>query len=442
MESEIPTFPAHIVMGVFLVLLPSTWIAAFRFKDNPTRFLIAAIWLRYLMSAFHEYTFPPVAAGLSLNALASVILTAVGFTVVDKRLLKLKALGGVYLMIAVLAVSAIVNGRVEGVGSLAKWGYLITLTIAANEALRRHGSVALFRGLLTVFLPPLALQLLSVIMGLGKGSEEDGSICFIGGYNHEAAFSIIVLTFLYCSCFLAPDRSRLAVLCIAAALLALILANYRTSLLAALPILAAIISFGAIRRISPTGRPVVVIVIGLAGAILLYALASAMHQRFSDLFFVLSNSAGLLKPPEYYTEAEADLLSARAIIWSRYITAYLNGSVTNLALGYGPESWDGMFSHYAHNTFVSVLYEAGFFGLAALVYLFALNFKLAMRTASGRRPLIIGAHIGFFVLNLATMPFWLIEGNVLLALTLAYTLHVQVLRRKRMPRMRLEMSTR
>ncbi|WP_457094459.1 hypothetical protein, partial [Microvirga sp. P5_D2] len=162
MGGVIPTFPVPVVMGVFLVLLIPTCIVALRFEDAPTRFLIAAIWLRYLMSAFHQYTYSPIAGGLSLNALGSVMVTGIGFLIIDKRLLGLKALGGIYLMIAALTISTIVNGRAEAVVSLTKWGYLVTMTIAAYEALRRHGSAKLFSALLIVFLPPLALQALSV----------------------------------------------------------------------------------------------------------------------------------------------------------------------------------------------------------------------------------------------------------------------------------------
>ncbi|WP_457094485.1 O-antigen ligase family protein, partial [Microvirga sp. P5_D2] len=242
--------------------------------------------------------------------------------------------------------------------------------------------------------------------------------------------SIMMLTFLYCSCLLEPDRPRLATMCMIAALVALLLANYRTSLLAALPIIAATIFFGAIRRISPQGRPFAgIMVVCLAGLVLVYVSQSALQQRFTDLSVVLSSSAELLKPPEYYTDAESDLLSARAIIWSRYITAYLHGSITNLAFGFGPDSWERAFTLYAHNTFVSTLYETGVSGLAAMVLLFALSFRLVMRTSWSRRPLILGAYLGFLALNLATMPFWQIEGMVLLALTLAYTLHAQVPRR-------------
>ena len=206
MELSVPTFSPYVVGGVYLALLPLTLAALLRYKDAPTRFLVLALWLRYLLSAFHQFTYPPIAGGLSLNAMASITLTAIGFLVIERRLLLLKAFGGVYLVIVATVVSAIINNPAEVVGSLTKWGYFIVLTAAAFEALSRHGSGAVLRTLIVAFLPPLALQALSVVVGLGKFSTSDNSICYIGGYNHEAAFSIIVLTFLYCSCFLEPDR--------------------------------------------------------------------------------------------------------------------------------------------------------------------------------------------------------------------------------------------
>jgi len=429
METSVPTFPTVIVLGVFLALAPLTILAALRLNDRLAWFLLSVIWLRYLMSALHQHTYTPVLAGLSLNALASVAVAGIGILLLDKRFLSLKALAGIYLVILVLVASATVNRYPGAIGSLAKWAYLTALAAITYELLRRHGSTAIFTALLTVFLPPLALQLLSVVMGLGKLSESDGSICFIGGYNHEAAFSIIILTFLYCLCFLEPERPRLVFACIPVVIAALLLANYRTSLLASLPIIATTLFFGTLRRFSPSDRPFLIIVLCLAGATLLYAAGIAVQGRFDDLYMTLARSPELIKPPEQYTRAESELLSARAIIWSRYITAYLNGSLANYMLGYGPESWEDTFTLYAHNTFVSALYETGAIGLVSIVLLFALFFRLAFRTARDRRTLIVSAHTGFLVLNLATMPLWMIEGNVLLAFTLAYTMQ-QVSRRR------------
>ncbi|QRM33395.1 O-antigen ligase family protein [Microvirga sp. VF16] len=429
--SSVPTFSPYVVGGVYLALFPLTLIALLRNKDAPTRFLVLALWLRYLLSAFHQYTYPPIAGGLSLNALGSIALTAIGFLVIERRLLLLKAFGGVYLVIVATVVSASINDPAQVVGSLTKWGYFIVLTAAAFESLGRHGPGAVFRTLIVAFLPPLALQALSVVVGLGKFSVSDNSICYIGGYNHEAAFSIIMLTFLYCSCFLEPDRPILTAMCIPIALVALLLANYRTSLLAAVPIVIATPLIGAVRRVSPSDRPFVLVVFGLAGAMLFYVAAIALQERFNDLFVTLANISNLVKPPEYYTASDEELLSARALIWSRYVTAYLDGSILNLALGFGPDSWEDVFTGYAHNTFISSLYEIGAVGLASMIVLFVSNFRFAFGSVPEHRLLVVSAHVGFLILNLATMPLWLIEGNILLALTLAYTLYVQMPRRIR-----------
>ncbi|MXQ13568.1 O-antigen ligase family protein [Microvirga makkahensis] len=435
MEPSVPTFSPYIVGGIYLALLPLIFVALFRYKDASTRFLIFALWLRYLLSAFHPFTYPPVAGGLSLNAIASIALTAIGFLVIERRLLLLKAFGGVYLVIVATMVSASINDPASAVGSLTKWGYFLVLTAAAFEALGRHGSSAVFGTLIVAFLPPLALQVLSVAMGLGKFSISDSSICYIGGYNHEAAFSIIMLTFLYCSFFLESDRPFLTAICVPIALMALLLANYRTSLLAAIPITVAAPLIGAVRRVSPTDRPFVLIVFALAGTMLFYAAAIVLQERFDDLFLTLANLSDLVKPPEYYTTSDEELLSARAVIWSRYVTSYLDGSILNLAFGFGPDSWEGVFTRYAHNTFISSLYESGSVGLVSMIVLFVSNIRFALRSVSQHRLLVVSAHAGFLILNLATMPLWLIEGNILLALTLAYTLHVQAPRRLRVSRM-------
>jgi len=220
-------------------------------------------------------------------------------------------------------------------------------------------------------------------------------------------------------------------MCIPLALVGLLLANYRTSLLAAVPILVAAPLIGAIRRVSPSDRPFILVVFGLVGAMLFYAATIALQERFNDLFVTLSNISDLAKTPEYYTASDEELLSARAVIWSRYISAYIQGSILNLAFGFGPDSWEDVFTRYAHNTFVSSLYEIGAVGLASIIVLFVSNFTFAFGSVPEHRLPIVSAHLGFLILNMATMPLWLIEGNILLALTLAYTLHNQMPRRVR-----------
>ena len=59
------------------------------------------------------------------------------------------------------------------------------------------------------------------------------------------------------------------------------------------------------------------------------------------------------------------LLSARPWIWAGYIDAYVNGSLKNWVLGFGPNAWVGKFPVYAHNTLVGTLYEYGLVGVVS-----------------------------------------------------------------------------
>ena len=97
----------------------------------------------------------------------------------------------------------------------------------------------------------------------------------------------------------------------------------------------------------------------------------------------------------------------------------------SILVGFGPEGWVGRFSLYAHNTFVSYLYELGLFGIAAFLWILISNFLIALHTTRDDMPILISCHIGFFVLNLATMPFWTLEGAILYALLLGQTWHLQ-----------------
>jgi hypothetical protein len=113
-------------------------------------------------------------------------------------------------------------------------------------------------------------------------------------------------------------------------------------------------------------------------------------------------------------------------LWSQYFNAYLDGNIIQLLFGFGPESWVGRFPLYAHNTFVSHLYELGMFGLAAFVWLLLVNMLRAIYTGSAK-IILVSCHVGFFVLNLATMPIWAIEGDILYAFLLAQTWYMQAL---------------
>ena len=108
-------------------------------------------------------------------------------------------------------------------------------------------------------------------------------------------------------------------------------------------------------------------------------------------------------------------------MWSQYIAAYLEGDIRNAVVGFGPESWVGRFTTYAHNTFISYLYELGALGVAALTWVFISSLYAALRATRANTFPVVACHIGFIMLNLSTMALWTLEGAMLYGLVLGYT---------------------
>jgi len=49
--------------------------------------------------------------------------------------------------------------------------------------------------------------------------------------------------------------------------------------------------------------------------------------------------------------------------------------------------------------------------------------RQAFRAGPERKIILVAAHLSFIVMNMATMPHWLIEGNVLYGILCGYTLY-------------------
>jgi hypothetical protein len=204
----------------------------------------------------------------------------------------------------------------------------------------------------------------------------------------------------------------------------LILANYRTTLIAFAPLIFVQFNLDILGRFVPRQRIVIGVVVLTISTIGAIVAAWFMRERFADLVVVMSDPGALIKEPEFYTPYEQSLMSARPYIWSGYISAWLDGSFRNTLFGFGPDSWVGVFAVYAHNTLVSALYEYGAFGLLAMIGLWISMMVAALRVRQGPRGKLIAAHISFFLLNMATMPHWLIEGNILYGLICGYTFYL------------------
>jgi len=397
----------------------------YRVRSTIVLFSLFALCFRYLAGAHHALTFQPSPIGMSWNALGSSAIFMVGLVLIKFRHLLLKPLIPFYILIAAVVLSGLANHDIPGIiDVVVKFGYLIVITICVYESLTERGEERTMSLLFWAMVPPLLFQALSIIFGISKGSEADGSTSYIGSYDHEAAFSIVLATGFVIACFATGLKVWVRTAILLVLLVGLVLANYRTVIVAFAPLLFVQFNLDVIGRFAPRQRIIIGVAVLVVSSIGAIAAAWFMRERFTDLIVVLSDPGSLMKAPEFYTAYERSLMSARPYIWAGYIDGYLNGTPRNLLFGFGPDSWVGVFSVYAHNTLVSALYEYGAFGLAAMIVLWASMFVAVFRVRHGPKGKLLAAHISFFVLNMATMPHWLIEGNILYGVICGYTFYL------------------
>lgn len=400
----------------FALLLAAMRLA----RDYQTQMLIFAFWLRYVMSAYHFITYKPLVGGLSLNAFASLLVIAIGAFIIKRRCLR--RIDSLYLLVffGAILLSGLVNARFLGsVNSIIKFMYLFTLTFLAYEAFRNNGAPKVLRLLSIAFVMPVVLQLVSYLAGPVKATEVDGSASYIGGYYHEAAFSIVLVTFLFVTCF-ARVGSRYTIPLSLIGVIGLVAANYRTSILATAPSLLVFFIASSSLSFKKSQRSAITFGFIVVGGVAFILAAALFAERFKDLVVLLGNPESFIKPAENFTTADKKILSGRAWIWSVYLTPWFRAGATKILFGFGPDSWQELFHLYAHNTFVSFAYELGVIGLTTFLALLSRTTSLAMRLKGAPRAVGLAAISSFILINMATMPLWQIEGNLLFALIMAY----------------------
>jgi hypothetical protein len=304
-----------------------------------------------------------------------------------------------------------------------KWGYFLIVLLAVEDCIRRDGDARILGLLLWAFAPPLVYQALSIGLGVSKAGEADGSVSFIGGYNHEAAFSIVLVT-CFAVASLAPRLNpMLRLLLLFICLAGVFAANYRTSLIAVAPIAFGYFVFGAARS-AGRGRRLAVSLFGLAAMVGVAAAANiALSERLKDLAVAAAETDDLIRPTEEFTIADQKLLSGRLYIWNKYLEEYAGADDKHLLIGFGPDAWVETFGVYAHNTIISYLYEFGLFGAALIVLVWIGMIARASRIRDWPlRGQLVCAHFGFILLNMATMPFWQVEGLILYGVLCGYTI--------------------
>lgn len=415
---SLPTWFLFPATGLF-ALATAYWIL--RTQGRAARYLIFACAFRFTLGALHQFTYEEAFAGLRWVALGSLFTIVLGLIVLEKRRILSSIFIPVVLIFGVMILSAIVNQSLAlAVDPILRLLFFVLTAVALWQALETNGLVVLKR-LLFVFIQPIVFLAASLALGVVKSGELDGSNSFIGGYRHEELFSLILVT-----CFLAAilagkfDRWMRASL-IVGSFVGIYLTDYRTTMLAVLPLAATFILLAVPRAFPSDQRAFVKIGVVVMGALFVYLGAVAGGSRFSDLAS-LGRGTALIRPPETFTYEDQRLLSARPYIWSQYIYAYSDAPRLEKVIGHGPDSWEGRFPLYAHNTVVSFLYEVGALGVAALLFLWLMMARLALTVARPDRQILIAGHASFFLLNMATMPHWQIEGNIFYGLLCGYTI--------------------
>jgi O-antigen ligase len=418
-----PSLPFPAQLGGSIVLLIILIFGVRLVGSRSGRFVVLACWFRLMLSAFPKLTFPPLAMGLSINAVGSIAIFVLGLALLDRRLLLSKGIMPVYLLILVILLSTVINALpLEGFETLVKFGYFTVLALHTFQALRDGDHRRFTLALILSFSPLVLFQLLSIILGVHKAGEVDGSASYIGGYNHEGHFAMGLMGLFVVACLAVRPPRFLRLAAILAALLGIYLANYRTAVLGALPLLALLLATYVAAFFAARLRPAV---IAVAGAVMVFATAAPVLslERFADLRMVLSGQATLIKPPETFGLADRRLLTGRPYVWSQYYYGWAENPPVQKLVGRGPNSWQDRFKLYAHNSFVDFLYEYGIFGVIALCLLLGSGLLMAARAASNQRAVLLAAHVSFLLLNMATMPMWQIEGLILYALLWGFTLY-------------------
>lgn len=432
--SSSPSLPAYLLYPVALLSLLIIVFVMVRMRDRAGAFVIGAAWLRYVMSAFHTITYRPLAAGMSANALASMGLFVVGLMNINLRHLQLRFLLPFYVLIALAVISALGNGGVTPglVTVITKHGYLIVIILAVYGAMSRARGGDFMASMLWSFFPVFVWQMMSIVFGYGKLTETDvTAMSYIGGYNHEAAFSVMLATCLTAACFATKINRTLKFLIIMTCIAGIVLANYRTTLVAIAPLVIMYFAATSLSRFRLQDRPFIVSALIVVGAIGLGVLSLLFAERFNDVTAVTSGDVNFFKRPSEYTVDEGRLLSGRPYIWASYIFAWIDGDMAEYVIGFGPESWNDTFPLYAHNTLVNYLYEYGVVGVVVLLWVWGSMLVSALRVRHPHAGVLVGAHLSFIVLNMATMPMWMIEGNILYGLICGYTLYLLSLQQKR-----------
>ena len=398
--------------------------------DVSVRFVAVAIWLRLVLSAFHVITFTNLFGPFSINALGSIAIVAAGILLIRKSVLLSTATLAIFPMLGATALSAAASGEWAGaLDMMVKFLFAMVVSAHIFEAIRRGQAKPLGQAALLAFCPELVLQLFSVVLGVKNYSSFDGSANYIGGYRHEGAFSMALIGMLAVAALVREVPFRQRAIGMALGTLGLLLANYRTAIVAGSPIMFyfAVLS---LTRIFPNR---VRLLVTLSCGIMVFTgafLVMSSSERFAGMGEAVEKLSGGLPAPESFTRDDQHILTGRVYIWANYYNAWKSGDSLQKLVGVGPETWSNKFKVYAHNSFFHYLYEIGIIGLVALtITLFSIPL-MGLMGPPRERIGFLAVSVGYLFLNMATMPLWQIEGLLTFGIILGLAASSFSLKRK------------
>ena len=394
------------------------------------KFIFWAVFFRFVLAAFHEVTFLAIFGSFSIISIYSILLVCVSFVFMSLKKIPVILNSDFYLiklMILLMALSAIINSNeIQSIASIIKWIFILQLSLMLIESIKYNGIAKVLKVISIAYMYPILLVIFSIILGVSKATELDGSISYIGGYYHEGVISVLILSAMSIFVLMASEQSKRSkqLYLVIFFWFLLVMINYRTTLLASLLIGPFVLL--AIYKNSQTilNKSIIVLLVLIIPIGIVMLGTSNLFERFQEIPDAISQFPRFLNFQEYYSQEDRQFFSGRIYIWSGYIAAALDGSEIQLLFGQGMDSWTEYFDLYAHNSFVSYFYELGIVGLGIFTILIINVYRKILKIRnSGISLSLCGVYSAFIVLNLGTMPLWQLEGIILFSLIIAITEH-------------------
>lgn len=387
-------------------------------------FAIGAIWLRILSDAYPALTIYPIAAGLSINAMLSILTAAVGLVVIRPAGLKIYWLMAIYVMVgSALLTHAFVGDPIGLFYQLIKYIYIAVIALAIVDAFRENGIGEFSSGLAWISAMLTGFAFIAFALGMGKASEADGSTAYVGGFGHEANFSIMVLALVIPVMAATRWSARTRLLMLLAMTVSLFLANYRTSILTAAPFLLLYFGYALMSMFQRSSRGP--LIVGLITMIFIAALfvRFPMTDRIDAIVDIATNPTEQIRHPDSFTREQQSQASGRSYIWSTYGYAFAEAGQTEKIIGHGTQAWQGVMKVYPQNTLLSFLYDYGLVGAISVIIFWLALIVMAAMAPMPWRLWLLAYNGGLLLLNMSTQPLYLVEGLILYSVLFAYSLH-------------------